>query len=234
MAWGAVIGSVVGGALSAGGAMSAGQASAQAAKRAYKHRYQWTVGDLRKAGLNPMLAISQGAPVPNSPQMPNVGEAAVSGAAKGSAAVTAAKIAKEQITNIAFDTNLKNEQAGAAQATAESARASARLNNAEAVLKEAKAPYSAKNAEVESLTLDRQFQLLGRDLEIKGWQSGMGLMQLQQLPDVQKLEIEYKRLMNQALSLGMSEKEADAKFWENVPEMKYGKEIIPLLKMILR
>lgn len=32
----------------------------------YRHRYQWQVEDMIKAGLNPLLAATQGAPVPHS------------------------------------------------------------------------------------------------------------------------------------------------------------------------
>lgn len=238
MPWGQVVGGIASGALSGGGAMAAGAASARAMKRSYQHRYQWTVNDLKKAGLNPMLTIQQGAPVPQSPEMPNVGAAAVEGATKGAAAVSAVKLAKEQITNTAFDTNLKNEQAGAAAAQARASDSQARLNNAEASLKEAKIPYSAKNAEVESLTLDRQFQIMGRDLEIKGYQSGMSLIELQNLPDVKRLQLEYQNLTNQALRLGMSERQADAAFWEGVEEggkyAKYGASFLQALKQILK
>lgn len=234
MAMGMIGAAAVGGALSAGGALAAGGQSARAMERSYKKRYQWQVADLKKAGLNPMLAVMNGAPVPQSPQFPNVGEAAVEGAAAAAQGVSSAKLAKETQLNIAFDTNLKNEQAGAAQASARAADATARLNNAEAALKEYRLPYGAKNAEVESLTLDRQFQILGRELEIKGYQSGMSLIELQNLPDVKALQVEYQRLINQATRLGMNEKEADAAFWSSLPESKYGKELIPLLKMILK
>ena len=57
-------GAVVGGVLGLGGSLWSSNANAEAAaaqiafqREAMQHRYQWTMADLKKAGLNPMLAI---------------------------------------------------------------------------------------------------------------------------------------------------------------------------------
>lgn len=52
----AIAGSLIGG---AGSAFGASQANAFS-ERAYKHRHQWEVADLRKAGLNPILSAKFG------------------------------------------------------------------------------------------------------------------------------------------------------------------------------
>lgn len=59
-----LIGSVLGSVASGLFGSSSAKQQQKASERAYKHRYQWEMEDLRKAGLNPMLAISQGAPGP--------------------------------------------------------------------------------------------------------------------------------------------------------------------------
>ncbi len=74
-------GAAVGGAL---GGIIGGIASAQAAakqrqfiKQMYQNRYQYTVNDMRAAGLNPMLAANFGgatAPAGSQAQVPNYGE----------------------------------------------------------------------------------------------------------------------------------------------------------------
>lgn len=83
--------------LSAWGASAANEASARASKQLYKHRYQWQVEDMRKAGLNPMLSFSQGAPTPAQPHIGNVGDAAVRGLSVGSTALQSARLVEAQI-----------------------------------------------------------------------------------------------------------------------------------------
>lgn len=235
MGWGAVIG----GAVSAAGSLASSGMSARQAKRMYRHRYQWAMEDARRAGLNPMLVATQGAPpVPQSPGYENFGEAAVTGAARVADAKSQKAIREAQVSNTQEDTKLKGVQQETALATASAQQADARLKNAEAAIKEARGPFNARNAEIESLTLDRQFQMLGRDLEIKGFQSGMSMLELKYLPEVQELANEYSRLRNKAEELGLSEKEAESKFWETVESggkyAKYGGEFLRMLKMILK
>lgn len=65
MPYGAMAGMAIGGLLGGvaqGGISAASAAQQQAAQReAYKNRYQWTLEDMRKAGLNPVLAAQHGA-----------------------------------------------------------------------------------------------------------------------------------------------------------------------------
>lgn len=69
-----------------------GEASAKAAyarsKDAYKHRHQWEVSDLRKAGLNPILSAHQPGAAPSSPMNPS--------SDIGTRAINTAKSIKEQ------------------------------------------------------------------------------------------------------------------------------------------
>ena len=73
----------------------------------YDTRYQRTMADMRKAGLNPMLAYSQG---PGSaPRGP--GAQKYEGAAKAVSTALAIRRASAELKNINEDTELKNEQA---------------------------------------------------------------------------------------------------------------------------
>lgn len=58
---GMALGGLLGGAAQGGISYASAQQQQEAQRDAYKHRYQWTVEDLRKAGLNPVLAAQQGA-----------------------------------------------------------------------------------------------------------------------------------------------------------------------------
>lgn len=117
------IGAVAGGIIGAAGSYFSGKQSADAAEYNYKHRYQWQMKDLEKAGLNPMLVIGQSPPNVPQPNFPNIGEGAAHGAqaATGAyAARTAAKVAEAQIGNL--------------QASSVASTAAARKANAEASL----------------------------------------------------------------------------------------------------
>lgn len=61
--WGAIIGGVsnlIGGAMSNSAARHAATVANQRNVYNYQHRYQWSMEDMQKAGLNPMLAATQG------------------------------------------------------------------------------------------------------------------------------------------------------------------------------
>lgn len=89
--WGAIIGAGIGAASSLFGAAKQNEAAEEAASAQmahqiamYQNRYQWQMEDMRKAGLNPILAYRQGAPgggAGASYTPVNVGAAGVQGAA---------------------------------------------------------------------------------------------------------------------------------------------------------
>lgn len=81
------------------------------------NQYQWKVEDLRKAGLNPMLAVSgpgNTAPIPSMIPMQNIGAAAAQGLASGA-----------QVAQATSAIQLQNAQAIAAQAAATASTANA-------------------------------------------------------------------------------------------------------------
>lgn len=73
---GGAIGGILGGAISAGASAAAAAKNRKFQKMMYKNRYRFTVRDMRKAGLNPILAATLGAgqgPPGATAQVPNFG-----------------------------------------------------------------------------------------------------------------------------------------------------------------
>lgn len=117
---GAVGGSLISGFLNNSGA-SARQSDAQGfTAQQYATRYQTTVKDMQKAGLNPMLAYSQlGSSSPTS------SAASSAGYPDMGAGMSQARMTSAQVANIAADTENKKAQANLIDAQAFQARASA-------------------------------------------------------------------------------------------------------------
>jgi len=112
------VGAVGGGVLGAVGSYFSGKSAEKFAERSYKHRYQWQMKDMRKAGLNPMLAFSQGAPNVPQPSYPDIGE----GFNKGASGASSRSLQRSQIGNIAADSAAKLASAKASDAMAEKTR----------------------------------------------------------------------------------------------------------------
>lgn len=208
-------GAMVGGALIGGvGSAISNKQAADQAETNYKHRYQWQIKDLKKAGLNPMLAYMNAAP--NVPQAPveNVGEAAVKGGQMASSAAMAAKIGQAQLTNLAFDSDLKNNQAQVAANTA-------RGLDIDNELKSAVLPYGADKARLEMEKLNTEVTNLahvaqnsGLDNLLKSQDVEFSRLDREQKQALNAIEITYRKYMAEQARLGINEKAADAKFWD--------------------
>lgn len=102
-------------------------------ERSARHSYQWAMEDMRKAGLNPILAYKQGGAgtLSGSSYTPqNVGAAAVSGASSASSSALAAQRQEAELANIAADTQLKGSQDRTQAALTTQAMSQAALANA--------------------------------------------------------------------------------------------------------
>lgn len=226
---------IVGAALISGGAsLVGGLFGNQSAKReAERNRnfqermsnteVQRRVQDLKAAGLNPMLAYSSAASAPSGSMAnidQNVGGKAVSTAVE---TYLASQMVKKQEAEIAL-TN----------ATTVKTSEDARKSKAEADIVEKSVPYSAVNAEVNSLTLNRAFQKLGVELDKAIVDRDATKLSFEQLQKMQPLLLQAQELFVKGEQLGLTEKENENKMQEALQDMGLSGSIIKMLLDTIR
>lgn len=169
------VAAAIGAGLGALGNVFSGKANAKQAERNYRHRYQWEVGDLKAAGLNPALAYGHNAPIPQTQPIEPMGDAMSRGAQSGSSAKQASaqseliksqnELLKAQTADLVENAKLKNALL-LSQTMQTGASAQLTLKQQE-VANETLRGLQADNRWKEG-TLDQRIALMQRQLDLKG------------------------------------------------------------------
>lgn len=240
------VGAIGGALIGAAGSLFSSKQSSDFAEKAYKHRYQWQVKDLQKAGLNPMLAVQNSPGSVPQPNFENAGEAAVKGysaAMQSKAVAQQVELLKEQ-TNSARSTNQKTLQEAESTEMANLVfKASPLYQSAKATLGEHgevtgpsaaasdkfKADLEYTRSQAASLSENAGVQRLQADL-LKG-EKTLQELKIKYADELAAVEVAYRRAMQNAASAQVPAAQADAEFWKNAgPLAKWASYIKSILK----
>ena len=175
--------------VSAIGNLISGNSNAKAAREAFKSRYQDTVKDMKKAGLNPALAYGQGGGNPTTHDKPLLGESLKEGAlASMSAKATKAQIEQTRtaaMVNIA-QADKTNAEANFLRSTMGSRTSEIELRNAQTAAQTELAKRQGETEVERRRQLNAAVTLAQMDISYQGatWEARVNLVR-QQLKQAQ-------------------------------------------------
>lgn len=224
MATGAALGMFAGGGAGALGALGSMWSASQNEKLSDKQmdfqermrdtQYQAAVKDMRAAGLNPMLAYSQGGNASPSGSMAHV-DNPIDSASSAGGSWSSQALARAQVEQVRAATD--NVKAQTAQTQVQTQIASAAV------------PYSAYSAEMSARSIGAAYKKLANDVAIQIKDMDIKDLTTEQMRKLQPLVREFQALQNATQKAGLPERKATADFYDTVPYAKW----IELVKQLI-
>lgn len=188
-------------------------------KRMYKHRYQWTVRDMIKAGLNPMLAAGASAPVPGSVSAPDYGSIG----SKAASAFMQSRMNRAQVELLNTNKDLTAAQAKEAEMKNTIMMASPEFRQAaeaQDVARQDWTPGTSAGAKARYEAETRRAVAAADLSEIQRDMARSDLTQAQvkakYADQLGALAARYQEAMTKAAENNVSQTEADKAFWDTV------------------
>ena len=202
----------------------------------FANRYQTTVKDMQAAGLNPMLAYSQGASGAPSGQVGAPQQNVVASAGEAYHKASERELLTQQIQNLKSDNVIKGATYEKERNLAADAQASAVLKGQQAseiqqrLEKEAtSAQYWKSNANIQNLTNQRQAELLTEQIDQVSQAVITGKSSAAQLNAM----AEQLKASTVNLKLDAEEKKALAELWKHLGEGgAAAKQALPFLRLL--
>lgn len=188
--------------------------------------YQRAVADMQAAGLNPMLAISQG-----GASTPSTSAATVRPVLSGATQAALSLVQMRQQNEL-----LKAQTAGTQATTAKTISEKNLIDQTtphkteEAIWSADSARWAAHNAEITAQKIASEIHNNWTENEIKEIAAKKGRLETEQLEKLMPLLEEFQKLRNTAEKLGMNEREAMSKWFGEMGAWSPGlKAIIAIL-----
>lgn len=200
-----------------------GQSNAKAARRAFKSRYQDTVADMKKAGLNPALAYGQGGGNPQTHDQPMVGEELM----KGVGTVNAAKQARA-------NADLTNAQAEFYKASAADRLDAIKIRNAEMFTHTTAMGASAGLTMLQQDALQETMRGLRLDNDFKEASLSDRVEMVRKELLKKGIDIDYLRIQKALGELALPQARAEARFYEGAGQFQpYVNSALDIIKGLM-
>lgn len=204
-------------------ALSAEQMAFQ--ERMSSTAYQRATMDMQKAGLNPMLAYSQGgasSPVGSMPQIQNVGAAAVSSASSAMgmmSAVQQMQLNAEQVKKVAAETEQIKSLTMEKDLNVKALAARIGLTDADALLRGRQEVSEVERQRLLKLDADARSRTFDEDVVARKAASALKVLQMHREQETFESDVAGRKAASVLTEMGIPAAKAESDFWKRSGEL---------------